>query len=172
MTVGQNKVVSVTYALMVREAGQTEEVFVEKTDETNPFVFLSGFGGVLPEFEKNLEGLKVGDAFDFILDAANGYGLIENDMLIEIPIGAFVGPDGKIEEGLLQAGNVLPMRDSEGNHLEGTIRQVGVENVVMDFNHPLAGKDLHFSGTVIELREATPEEMDHGHVHGPHGHHH
>jgi FKBP-type peptidyl-prolyl cis-trans isomerase SlyD len=85
---------------------------------------------------------------------------------------AFIGQDGKIEEGLLKVNHILPMMDSEGNRVEGIIREIGIEKVKMDFNHPLAGKDLHFVGRVETIREANQEELDHGHVHGPGGHHH
>ena len=64
------------------------------------------------------------------------------------------------------------MSDNDGNQLRGKIVEVDEENVKMDFNHPLAGTDLHFSGEVLEVREATEDEIAHGHAHGPHGHHH
>lgn len=165
-------VVSVTYTLTVKEKGESEETFIERAEASLPFTFLSGFGGVLPDFEKNLSGLKSSDPFDFYIDAENAYGMFENDMLIDIPMQAFVGPDGKIEEGLLKVNHILPMMDSAGNRVEGIIREIGLDKVKMDFNHPLAGKDLHFVGRVETIREASAEELDHGHVHGPDGHHH
>jgi FKBP-type peptidyl-prolyl cis-trans isomerase SlyD len=64
------------------------------------------------------------------------------------------------------------MRDSNGNHVHGTVMKVEFNRVQMDFNHPLAGYDLYFEGEILEIRPATPEEIDHGHVHGPGGHHH
>ena len=67
---------------------------------------------------------------------------------------------------------MLPMRDSEGNLLHGKVAAVDEEYVTMDFNHPLAGKDLHFSGEILEVRAASEEEMSHRHVHGAGGHHH
>ena len=73
---------------------------------------------------------------------------------------------------MLQEGNFIPMADSEGNHLQGKIVSVGDETVKMDFNHPLAGMDMHFNGKVIGVRDASAEEIAHGHVHGEGGHHH
>jgi FKBP-type peptidyl-prolyl cis-trans isomerase SlyD len=64
------------------------------------------------------------------------------------------------------------MQDQHGNPLEGLVLEIGEDTVKMDFNHPLAGKHLHFSGEVLDVREASAEETEHGHVHGPHGHHH
>lgn len=73
---------------------------------------------------------------------------------------------------MLTVGNFVPMQDNEGNPLEGKIVEVNSEHVKMDFNHPLAGKTLHFTGKIVDLRDATEDELNHGHVHGPHGHHH
>jgi FKBP-type peptidyl-prolyl cis-trans isomerase SlyD len=67
---------------------------------------------------------------------------------------------------------MVPMSDNDGNHLRGKILEITDEHIKMDFNHPLAGTDLHFSIEVLDVREATDEEIDHGHVHGEHGHHH
>jgi len=64
------------------------------------------------------------------------------------------------------------MQDNEGHPLEGVVKSVEKDKVIMDFNHPMAGKNLYFTGSILELRDATPEEISHGHVHGPHGHHH
>ncbi|HWY35747.1 MAG TPA: hypothetical protein VNX68_13965, partial [Nitrosopumilaceae archaeon] len=80
--------------------------------------------------------------------------------------------EGKFDEERVKIGEELPMLDAEGHEMYGLVVQVGEEHVTMDFNHPLAGHDLHFSGEILEVRDATPEELDHGHVHGPHGHHH
>jgi FKBP-type peptidyl-prolyl cis-trans isomerase SlyD len=80
--------------------------------------------------------------------------------------------DGKFDSELVAIGKVLTMQDQDGNPLEGLIVEIGDEKVKMDFNHPLAGKNLHFSGTVLEVRSASHEELNHGHVHGSSGHHH
>lgn len=71
---------------------------------------------------------------------------------------------------IIKVGNLVPMVDGEGNHLQGKVEQITDKFVKMDFNHPLAGKDLHFVGTVGTIREATSDEISHGHVHGPGGH--
>lgn len=80
--------------------------------------------------------------------------------------------NGVIDQKLLEIGNTITMQDQHGNPLDGIVVEVGSDTVKMDFNHPLAGESLHFSGEILEVRDATAEEIAHGHVHGPHGHHH
>lgn len=168
MTVGQNKVVSVNYTLKNKGTGEQ----VEQTSKEQPFVFIFGTGGLLPDFESNLNGKKAGDTFDFFIDAANGYGTRQEDHVVMIPIGAFQAEDGKLDEENVKVGVTLPMVDNDGNRMYGQVLEINSEFVKMDFNHPLAGHDLHFTGEILDVREATEEELAHGHVHGPGGHHH
>lgn len=172
MTIGQNKVVSVNYHLSVKDSPDAQERFVEKTDASNPLVFIFGTGNLLEAFENNLKGKKVGDAFDFLLTAKDGYGEWVKEHVVNIPIESFKDEKGNIDKQMLAVGNMLPMVDNHGNRLQGIIKEVTEALVTMDFNHPMAGQDLHFVGEVLEIRDATPEELDHGHVHGPGGHHH
>lgn len=171
MQIEKNKVVSVNYHLTVKDENGKEEL-VEKTDSERPFVFLYGAGNLLEEFEKNLSGKSKGDKFDFVIEAGNGYGDWSEENIVNIPIDAFKDNEGNIDKEMLKEGNTLPMVDNEGNHLQGTVEEVTESSVKMDFNHPLAGQDLHFKGEILEIRNATEEELDHGHVHGPGGHHH
>ena len=170
MKIEQNKVVSVNYHLTGKLEEQPEEL-IEQTSTEKPFVFLYGGGGVLEEFEKNMAGKQTGDAFDFHIKATSAYGEHNQDYVAEIPKQAF-HVEGKFDAERVKEGEELPMLDSEGHQMHGLVVEVGDEHVVMDFNHPLAGYDLHFVGSVLDVREATAEELDHGHVHGPHGHHH
>ena len=110
MTIDLNKVVSVNYHLTIKG---TEE-HVEQTSKENPFLFLYGTGGLLPDFENNLKGKKVGDAFDFFIDAVNGYGVRDEQHVVMIPIDAFLGEDGKLDEENVKVGVTLPMVDNEG----------------------------------------------------------
>ncbi len=170
MKAEHNKVVSVNYHLTGKLEDQAEEL-IEQTSEGQPFVFLLGSGGVLEDFEKNLQGKQAGDAFDFHIKADKAYGEHNQEYVAEIPKQAF-HVDGKFDDERVKEGEELPMLDSEGHQMQGLVVEVGDEHVVMDFNHPLAGYDLHFAGTVLEVRDATAEELEHGHIHGPHGHHH
>ena len=172
MIIEKNTVVSVNYRLTVSDNNFETEELVEETASDNPFTFLFGNGGLLEEFESNLNGLKAGDSFDFVIRAANGYGTSNRENVVRIPMEAFVPPGEELDTEMVRAGNYLPMVDDQGNHLQGLVLEVGEEFVVMDFNHPLADKDLHFKGGVIDIRSASAEEIAHGHVHGPGGHHH
>jgi FKBP-type peptidyl-prolyl cis-trans isomerase SlyD len=170
MTIKKDTVVAVNYHLTSKVDGGAENL-VEQTSTDHPFVFLTGSGSLLPDFEKELMGKKTGDTFDFHIKAANAYGLKEQEYIIKVNKEAFV-VDGKFDEERVKVGNELEMNDTEGNVLLGIVTTIGVEDVTMDFNHPLAGQDLHFVGSVLDVREATAEELEHGHVHGPGGHHH
>ena len=161
MKIEKLKVVSVTYDL--RTDGFEGQI-VESATEENPLKFIFGIGMMLPAFEAQLEGLEQGDTFQFKLSADDAYGQPNPENILDIPIQAF-DVDGKRQNDLLQVGNVIPMQDNEGNQFYGEIKEIGEDTVKMDFNHPMAGKDLYFIGKVIEVRDATPEELDHGHVH-------
>jgi FKBP-type peptidyl-prolyl cis-trans isomerase SlyD len=170
MTITEDKVVSVNYYLTASKNNQPEEL-VEETTQEHPFVFLFGFGGVLPDFETNLAGKEKGHKFDFKITAENGYGLYEKDYLVQIDREAFM-IDGAFDSSRVKVGSDLEMSDAEGNPLMGKVISIDEKHVEMDFNHPLAGHELHFIGEILDVREATKEELEHGHVHGPHGHHH
>jgi len=170
MIITKNKVVAVNYHLSSKFQDEAEEL-VEKTSVEKPFVFLHGSGGIIPTFEKELTGKKAGDKFDFKIKAADGYGEYNDEYVAEIPKQAFL-VEGRFDDTQITVGAEVPMMDAEGNQMYGLVLEVAENHVAMDFNHPLAGHDLHFVGEVLEVREATAEELDHGHVHGPHGHHH
>ena len=172
MNITKNSVVSLGYTLKSRTGLSLEEKQVEQTTAERPFVFISGAGMLLPDFEKNLSGKKAGDKFDFFIAAANAYGVKNDKYVMNIPIDSFKSPDGTLDLNEIKVSNILTMNDNQGNQLQGTILEVTAVHVRMDFNHPLAGHELHFTGEVLNVRAATAEELEHGHVHGPGGHHH
>ncbi|MHC1778859.1 MAG: peptidylprolyl isomerase [Bacteroidales bacterium] len=155
MKIGKDTVVSLSYTLMV------EGDVIETVNAENPLSFIFGTGYLLPKFEENVANKIKGDSFEFVLSAKEGYGDLNPDAIVELPKDLFM-VDGNIEEGLLTIGNVLPMQDSDGNRLQGTVDEVKDDVVVMNFNHPLAGSELHFKGEVVEVREATPQEIMNG----------
>lgn len=155
MEISLNKVVALSYTLVV-DGDIIETVTAEK-----PMQFIFGTGYLLPKFEENVKGKKVGDTFDFKLPAVDAYGEVNQDAIVELPKKIFE-VDGKIQEDVLKVGNVLPMMDSEGNRLNGAIDQVKEESIIMNFNHPLAGAELHFTGKVEAVREATETELKNG----------
>jgi len=152
MKIGTNKVVSLSYTLVV------DGDVMETVNADKPMDFIFGTGYLLPKFEENILNKEVGDSFEFVLSPSEGYGEMNSDAIIELPKDMFM-IDGKIEDGLLTVGNVLPMQDSDGNRLQGTIDEVKDDVVVMNFNHPLAGAELNFKGTVVAVREATQQEI-------------
>jgi FKBP-type peptidyl-prolyl cis-trans isomerase SlyD len=168
--ISENKVVTITYDLSVTDENQ-EKVLVESAEADAPMVFLFGMSGLPDEFERQLNGKQPGDAFSFSLTPEQAYGDYDQQAVVDIPKNVFE-IDGKIDEEMLQVGNFLPMADNQGHHMQGKIVEIGDETVKMDFNHPLAGMMMHFDGKVADVREASQEELDHGHVHGEGGHHH
>lgn len=170
MTITDDKAVTVNYYLTASKNNAPEEL-IEETSKDHPFVFLFGYGSVLPDFESNLSGKSKGDKFDFKISAKNGYGDFEKDYVVSIDKAAFF-VDGKFDDSRVKVGHDLEMSDADGNPLMGRVISITDAAVEMDFNHPLAGYELHFIGEVLDVRDATPEELDHGHVHGPGGHHH
>jgi FKBP-type peptidyl-prolyl cis-trans isomerase SlyD len=165
MIIEKNKVVSLIYELRV---DNSKGDVIESLNDDKPLTFLYGTGALLPKFEANIDGMKVGDAFAFDLKCEDAYGMATEDAVVEIPKHVFE-VDGEFDNDMVKEGNAIPMMDGEGNRLNGVVVSVGAETVTMDFNHPLAGDDLHFHGKIVEIREATSEELEHGHIHASSG---
>ncbi len=155
MEITRNKFATISYELRINDMNGE---LVEKTEETNPLAFVVGAGKMLQMFENKLEGLKVGDAFNFELKPEEAYGDANPQAIVELPKNIFE-VNGAIDESLFELGNHVPMQDAQGNRLDGIVLEVTDENVKMDFNHPLAGDILFFSGAVIEVREASEDEI-------------
>ena len=119
---------------------------------------------LLPKFESEVEGKEPGDEFAFTLTPEEGYGTFDASRLFELPKAAFE-IDGKVREDLLVVGQIIPMLSNTGQVVQGTVHEVKPDTVVMDFNHPMAGKTLNFSGKVVSVREATEKELKEG-LHG------
>ena len=155
MKIENNKAVSLIYEL--RENDSNGRI-IETLDDTRPLKFIYGTGKLLPVFESNISLLKTGDEFSFALKSEMAYGDKREEMIINIPIGVFE-TDGKINEDICMVGNEVPMTDSEGNPLTGIINEITDSFVRMDFNHPMAGINLFFSGKIVEVRDATEHEL-------------
>lgn len=163
----QNKVITLNYKLFKDTA---EGEMIESTEGKEPLVFLSGVGQMIADFENNVAGLNVGDTFSFGVKAENAYGKRTDEAIIELPQDMFM-KDGKLVEQVVM-GNVIPLQDQQGRVHPAKVVSINVETITVDVNHPLADQDLHFTGSILDVREATPEELDHGHVHGAGGHQH
>lgn len=148
----KNKYVTVSYELRTEKDGEV----LEAAGADRPLEFICGQGQMLEYFEMNLLDRKEGERFDFRIPTANAYGLVNEDMVVDLPKDIFK----EVEAEEFQVGNVLPMMDSLGRRLQGRIVEIGEDEVRMDFNHPLAGKDLYFSGEVLGVRDATDEELE------------
>ncbi|MFI5161354.1 MAG: peptidylprolyl isomerase [Sphingobacteriales bacterium] len=165
MKIEAQKVVSLTYDLYVNDE-QGKEGLVESATEEQPLTFLFGAGQMLPKFEENLSTLSTGDQYDFHLSAEDAYGIYDEEAVANLPKQMFSGTD------MPEIGSVLPLQDNNGNHFQGQVVSIAEDSVIVDLNHPMAGQELHFKGNIIDVRPATPEELSHGHAHGPDGHHH
>jgi FKBP-type peptidyl-prolyl cis-trans isomerase SlyD len=163
MKIGKNAVVGVNYVLDVE--GQQLDASGD-----NPLTYLHGHGMMIPGFEKQLEGLAEGDKYDFMVPAAEGYGEIKPEAVVDLDKSIFL-LDGTMSTDVFE-GAQLQLTNQDGQPMMGVVNAISEEKVTMDFNHQLAGKDLHFTGSIAALREATEEEISHGHVHGPEGHQH
>ncbi len=172
MHIEKNKVVTLIYELHIDD-GDQEKAFFEKVDEKSPLVFLFGSAGFLPEFENKLAGKKINNSFEFSIDFEQAYGDYDEQKVMYLPKSTFI-PKGKIKPpaGMLTVGTLVPMKDKQGRAMRAEILKVEADRVQVDFNHKLAGYDLFFKGKIIDLRDATAEEIAHGHVHGAHGHQH
>jgi FKBP-type peptidyl-prolyl cis-trans isomerase SlyD len=155
MKIENNKMVTLIYEL--RENDSNGRI-IEALDESRPLTFIYGMGRLLPVFESNISLLKTGDNFRFTLSSEMAYGDKREEMIINVPVSVFE-TDGKINEDICRVGNEVPMTDSDGNPLAGIINEITDTYVRMDFNHPMAGLDLFFSGKIVEVREATEREL-------------
>ncbi|WP_353127969.1 FKBP-type peptidyl-prolyl cis-trans isomerase [Parapedobacter pyrenivorans] len=164
MTIAPNSVVTLTYKLHTIENG--ERTFVEEAGKDNPLDFLFGVGMMLPKFEEHISGLEAGDTTDFELAAEDAYGEVNEQAIATLPADMFK------ESGIPAVDEILPLQDNQGNQFRGRVTEVSPENVVVDLNHPMAGQNLHFAIEVLSVREATADELAHGHSHGPDGSHH
>jgi len=157
--VADDMVVSLAYTLTV------DNEVLDMADEHDAIQFLQGHKNIIRGLENQLAGMKVGDSKKVVVSAEDGYGPVDKDAIEDIPLSEF--PEGIRPEIDME----LEIKDKEGNEMYGRVLSMQGDTVTMDFNHPLAGKELHFDVKVVGLRAPTPEEMAHGHVHAP-GHHH
>ena len=164
MKIEPQHVVSLTYDLYTNQQDGTEAL-TESATEEQPLTFLFGAGQMLPKFEENLSTLSTGDNYDFRISAGEGYGEYDQEAVANLPIEMFNGADAP------EVGAILPLQDNNGNRFQGQVVSVTEDSVIVDLNHRMAGQELHFKGVILSVRPATPEELSHGHAHGPDGHH-
>lgn len=149
----ENSIVTLDYTLKV-DGG-----VIDTSEGNEPIEFIQGQGQIIPGLENELYGMEIGDSKDVVVSPSQGYGEVDSEAFADIPREEFPS-NIPLEEGV-----ALQLKDQEGNVLEAHIVEVGEKTVRLNFNHPLAGKELHFSVKVVGIREATDEELSHGHVH-------
>ena len=150
------KYITVSYDLYDVPADAPEEL-IEKAPAEHPFQFISELGMTLEQFEKQVAPLEAGQTFDFTLQPDEAYGPYEDERVLEMPREQFC-VDGKLHE-LVYPGNIIPLMGEDGYRFMGIVLDVTDAAVVIDLNHPCAGKTLHYVGTVITSREATGPEI-------------
>lgn len=155
LEIGKYAMVTLTYNLHVDDENGE---LVEQATEAHPLQFLYGAGAMLPKFESQLAGLREGEPFNIKLGKNDAYGEVNEDAVVELPKHVFI-VGGNFDNELVKIGNTVPMMSSNGQRLNGLVLEVNDDVVTMDFNHPLAGEDLYFSGKVMALREASDEEV-------------
>lgn len=153
-------VVSMEYTLRV------DDEVVDSSEGQDPLQFLAGHGNIISGLEREMMGMKVGDSKDVVIVPADGYGEYDDEAFMNVPRGEFP-KDMPVEEGM-----ELTVRDDAGQARYARIETVDGDSVTLNFNHPLAGDELHFNVKVVALREPTGEELEHGHVHQGGEHHH
>jgi FKBP-type peptidyl-prolyl cis-trans isomerase SlyD len=158
-SVQKDVVVSMEYTLRV------DDEVIDSSIGQEPLEFLAGHGNIITGLEREMIGMKVGDSKDVVVTPVDGYGEYDDEAFMDVPRGEFP-QDMPVEEGL-----ELTVRDDTGQSRYARIDNIEGETVRLNFNHPLAGDELHFNVKVVSLREPTEEELDHGHVHQA-GHNH
>lgn len=159
--VEDNVVVTMNYSLSI----DGEVVDSSEVEDNDPIIFLQGAGQIISGLEKSIYGLKVGDKKSVTVDPKDGYGEIDPESIVEVPKDEFP-KDFPLELGVEITVNADDEEDEGDEDMEATIVAVNDSTVTLDFNHPLAGKTLNFDVHIIDIREATSEEIEHGHVHG------
>lgn len=160
MQITANKVVTIDYTL-TDEQGQ----IIDSSQGRDPLAYLHGFNNIIPGLEDALEGRKSGDSLNVVVAPADAYGERNEALVQKVSRALFEDANG------LEVGMRFQSISEQGVHLV-TVVEVTDDTVTVDANHPLAGLTLNFDVTVVDVRDATDEELEHGHVHGPGGHHH
>ncbi len=153
MKVQDGQIVTMDYTLWV------DGEVVDSSEDTEPIEFLQGAGNIIPGLESELYGMAIGDSKDVVVASQDGYGELDEDAYAEVPRTQFP------TNIPLEPGIELQVQDESGHAMSARIAQVEDEIVRLDFNHPLAGKELRFAVKIAGIRQPTEEELEHGHAH-------
>jgi FKBP-type peptidyl-prolyl cis-trans isomerase SlyD len=158
MKVQNGQVVSMEYTLTV------DGKIVDTSAGGEPLEYLHGSGNIIAGLEREMEGMSIGESKSVVVAPADGYGEVDEEAFVEAPRDKFP-KDMPIKKGI-----EMELTGPEGQPMYARIERLEGENVVLNLNHPLAGEELHFDVKVVGMREATAEELEHGHAHGAHHH--
>jgi FKBP-type peptidyl-prolyl cis-trans isomerase SlyD len=163
MKIEKNKVVTLSCEL--RENDKKGDI-IDAYPQDDPLKFLAGASNIIEEFEGKITGLSAGENFEFTLDASQAFGEYDDEQVMAIPYDTIMNAN-QDKDTKLEIGHPIKLADDQGNEMFGEVTLINIEenNVEVDFNHPFAGIPVHFSGKVIEVRDATDSEIDHGHAH-------
>lgn len=154
----ENNYITVAYKLYVKDEDDKEEELVEECSAEHPFMFISNLGHTLPAFENAIAGLQKDSAFDFVIPCKDAYGEFNDDLMFDVEKKMFE-VNGVFDSQRIYDGNIIPLQGEDGSRFYGTVIEVKDDAVTLDLNHPRAGQDLHFVGTVCENRPASNEEI-------------
>ena len=158
-TIKPGKFIELAYDVYEIEKG--ENALMMKFTEEHPDKFIFGVEkDVLPDFEKGLQGLKAGDTFDMTFSPKQAFGEHMEEYVMELDKSIFCNEDGEFDSKTVHEGNVIPMMTEEGYRVHGIVLSVTNDKVTVDFNHPLAGKTVRYTGKVVTVRDAKAEDME------------
>jgi FKBP-type peptidyl-prolyl cis-trans isomerase SlyD len=161
MQIAKHKAVALDYALTIDDG-----ILVDASEKGAPLWYLHGCGNLIPGLENELLGMSTGDKKTVVVTPEEGYGERMDDRIHEVPKERFP------EDTSFGLGDQVMARGPDGQEVPARVVGLSSKNVTVDFNHELAGKTLTFEVRISEIREASKEEVEHGHIHGPGGHHH
>ncbi|WP_163832554.1 FKBP-type peptidyl-prolyl cis-trans isomerase [Spartinivicinus ruber] len=153
MLIGDKCVVSIDYTLK-----DDDGTVIDQSEAGQPLAYLHGFGNIIPGLEQELVGKVAGDSFQVSVNPEDAYGEHQEQLIQKVPLATFPDPDN------LQAGMRFTAQTEQGD-IPVVIADIQDDEVTVDANHPLAGLTLHFEGKVVDVRDATEEELQHGHAH-------
>ncbi|MCX6054704.1 MAG: peptidylprolyl isomerase [Chloroflexi bacterium] len=151
--VSNDLVVSMDYELTV------EGEVIDASEINEPLEFLQGAGNIIPGLEKAIMGMSIGESKKVLVKAIDAYGEFDPDGFVEVPKADLP------EDIPMEVGVEISVDNEDGEEMDAVIEEVSLDTVTLNFNHPLAGKDLNFQVKIIEIRPATAEEIEHGHIH-------
>ncbi len=151
--VKENLVVAINYHLTV------DGEIIDSSEDREPLEFLQGHGNIIFGLEKEMLGMEIGESKNVVVSPNEGYGEIDEEAFLEIPTNQFP------ENIPVEIGTELEVQNEDGKPAYARIEEIENNTAILNFNHPLAGKKLHFALKVVALRKPSEEELEHGHVH-------